>query len=70
MIATKSREENLAILHEVLNLLRRHNLPLKRSKCFFLQTKISFSGYEIDKHGIRPNNHKILAVICELTFLV
>lgn len=55
-------EEGFKRLEDVLKLLRENNLTLKLSKCRFFDNTITYLGYEISANGIRPNEHKILAV--------
>lgn len=49
-------------LQNVLCLLRKANLTLQLSKCYFFQTHVNYLGHEISKEGIRPGSAKILAV--------
>jgi len=52
-------------LHQVrllLERLRHHQVFVKRSKCLFLQTQISFLGYTLTAHGIAPESSKVAAI--------
>lgn len=62
LIPSKTFEEGLVRLKEVLDLLREAGLTLKMEKCNFFQERIDFLGFEIDKDGIRPGIQKIEAV--------
>lgn len=54
--------DTLQTLRETLDILQKHGLTLKLSKCFFLETTIEFLGYEISNSTIRPTDNKIEAV--------
>lgn len=62
LIPSKSFEEGLQRLVEVLGLLREAGLTLKMEKCHFFQEKIDFLGFEVDSKGIRPGLAKTEAV--------
>ncbi|XP_053994072.1 uncharacterized protein K02A2.6-like [Hylaeus volcanicus] len=62
LIAIKNIDENLEILKEVLELLSRHNLELKFSKCKFLKREIEYLGYNININGITPNGSNVKAI--------
>lgn len=62
LIATKTCEENLNILREVLIILRKYGLELNFAKCSFLETKIEFLGYMISADGVTPNQKHIQAI--------
>jgi len=46
----------------LLERLRHHQVFVKRSKCVFLQTQISFLGYTLNAHGIAPEASKVAAI--------
>lgn len=54
LIPAKTVQESLAMLTEVLDIFKTNSLSLKLSKCFFLQTRIEFLGYEISNSNIQP----------------
>ncbi|XP_063635172.1 uncharacterized protein LOC134805908 [Cydia splendana] len=62
LIPSKSFEEGLERLKEVLGLLKEAGFTLKMEKCHFFQEKIDFLGFEIDQDGIRPGLSKTEAV--------
>lgn len=62
LLPTTTELEGLDLLKVVLNIIRDAGLTLNLEKCFFLQTKIDYLGYEICKEGIRPGIQKINAV--------
>lgn len=62
LIPSRTFDEGLQRLDQVLSLLANAGLTLKMEKCNFFQDKIVFLGFEIDKHGIRPGEQKTQAV--------
>lgn len=62
LIPSKTFDEGLQRLEEVLRLLQEAGLTLKMEKCNFFQESIVFLGFEIDKFGIRPGVQKTQAV--------
>lgn len=62
LIATNTMDENLMILAKVLDLLSKHKLELKFSKCHFLKREIEYLGYIISSKGIRPNEANMEAI--------
>lgn len=62
LIPSKSFEEGLARLEEVLELLKKGGLTLKLSKCRFFFDKLDYLGFEISAEGIRPGSLKTDAV--------
>lgn len=62
IIPSTTREEGAEKLKEVLALCEEHELRIKWEKCIFLEKKIEYLGYEIEKNQIRPSENKTLAV--------
>ena len=62
LIYSKTREEHLKHLREVLALLEEHNYYCKRSKCHFLKTEVKFLGHVISKQGIKVDPDKTKVV--------
>lgn len=52
LIPSKSIEENLITLREVLLLLKHHDLQLNFKKCYFLRKSIEYLGYMLSPMGI------------------
>ncbi|KMQ85932.1 hypothetical protein RF55_15252 [Lasius niger] len=52
LIASETVEENIGILKEVLQILKKYNFELNYQKCKFLRKKIQFLGYVITAEGI------------------
>lgn len=63
LIPSKTYEEGLLKLENVLKALMKHGLTLQPTKCQFLLTKINYLGREISEDGVRPNKLKIQAII-------
>ncbi|XP_028173660.1 uncharacterized protein LOC114362443 [Ostrinia furnacalis] len=62
LIPSKSIDEGLDRLKDVLKALRDSGLTLKLEKCHFFKESIDFLGFEISKGEIRPGAQKTLAV--------
>ena len=55
-------EENMLAIRDVFAALKDGDIKLKREKCFFGMSSLSFLGYVIDAEGIRPDPVKVEAV--------
>lgn len=62
LIPSKSFDEGMHRLEEVLQLLQSSGLTLKMSKCSFFFDKIDYLGYEVSANGVRPGFLKTEAV--------
>lgn len=62
LIPSKTFEEGLDRLGEVLKLLKDAGFTLKMEKCHFFRERIDFLGFEIDSNGVRPGLSKTEAV--------
>ena len=62
IIFSKTLEEHIKHIEEVLEILEEHRLKLKLSKCFFAQLELEFLGFIINALGVRPDPKKIEAV--------
>jgi hypothetical protein len=62
LIPGKTPQDCLAVLQEVLQILRVNGLTLKLSKCHFLKTEIEYLGYIISESKVQPSNYKVAAV--------
>ncbi|MCW2743449.1 MAG: uncharacterized protein JWR45_3871 [Blastococcus sp.] len=63
LIYSKTEEEHKQHLRVVLDLLRKHKLYAKESKCEFFKTSISFLGYMISADGLGMEPYKVKAVV-------
>ena len=62
LIFSKTKEEHMAHLAEVLEILRRHNFYATLSKCHFLQGELEYLGHIVGRDGIRVDPRKVKAV--------
>ena len=58
LVCSRSFEEHIAHLREVLERLRRANLKLKLAKCSFLCKSVQYLGHVISREGISPDPAK------------
>ena len=56
-------KEHLANLKEVLIRLQANGLRANREKCEFFQTKITYCGHEVDRHGLHKTQEKVHTVV-------
>ena len=54
VIYSRTKNEHMSHLRQVLDLIRGHGLQLKKSKCEFGQPAVELLGYRIDARGITP----------------
>lgn len=59
IIYSKTSEEHNKTLGYVLETLKKHNLQMKISKCYFYAKKFDFLGFIISEAGISANPQKI-----------
>ena len=62
LFAGESLAENLHILEEVLQRLSKAGIRLKKSKCVFLSTQMTFCGHIVDKDGLHTCKNKVEAI--------
>ncbi len=62
LVASKSESEHLITLDKVLSRLKEAGLRLRKDKCQFLVSSVTYLGYKIDKEGIHPVPKKIEAI--------
>ena len=62
LIFSKTREEHLAHIREVLERLRKHKLYGKLSKCVFMSDEVGFLGHRLGANGLAVAPDKISAV--------
>ena len=63
IVTGKTPAEHLEHLEEVLKRLLQHGVHVKRQKCRFLQSSVSFLGHRIDAEGIHPLDDKLQAIV-------
>ena len=62
LIFSKTREEHLAHLREVLERLRKNKLYGKLSKCDFMKKEVAFLGHRLGANGLAVAPDKVSAV--------
>ena len=63
LIYSRSWEEHLQQLDEVLSILEEQQLYAKMSKCEFGMTKMLYLGHVIGEQGVQVHQEKIQAII-------
>lgn len=59
VLYTKTFEEHVEKLSDLLQYFREANMKLKVSKCYFAQSKLKFLGYIIDREGVKLDKSKV-----------
>lgn len=62
IIAGKTPQEHMTLLQEVFRRLKHMNIRIKKAKCRFMATEITYLGHKIDEHGIHPTEEHIEAI--------
>ncbi|KAK3559956.1 hypothetical protein QTP86_030321 [Hemibagrus guttatus] len=62
LVYSKSLEEHVLHVREVLSRLQRHHLYVKLEKCEFHRTMVTFLGYVISQRGVEMDMVKVWAV--------
>ncbi|CAF2107125.1 unnamed protein product, partial [Rotaria magnacalcarata] len=63
VVYSRSFEEHLEHIHQVLSILSQHNFQLNPSKCSIFRQQIDYLSHTISEQGVKPNNEKIQAII-------
>jgi hypothetical protein len=63
MIDSRTLAEHVVHVSQVLTLLTEHGLKAKHAKCAWDCQKVDFCGFNVDKDGIHPEEHKTRAVM-------
>uniref|UniRef100_A0A3B3DPC6 Gypsy retrotransposon integrase-like protein 1 n=1 Tax=Oryzias melastigma TaxID=30732 RepID=A0A3B3DPC6_ORYME len=63
LVYSKTLDEHVSHVRQVLQRLIKNNLYAKREKCVFHQTSISFLGYVIGAQGVAMDQSKVDAVL-------
>ena len=61
-ITGRTDAEHLQTLEHVLKICSEKGLSIRKEKCEFLQEKVTFLGYILDKNGLHPLPEKIRAI--------
>ncbi|GBG61686.1 hypothetical protein CBR_g23202 [Chara braunii] len=62
LVYSRTLEDHLRHLRDVLDLLRRHGFYAKLSKCRFAQHKVDFLGHYVSDQGLHMDDAKITAI--------
>lgn len=62
LVYSDTLEEHVRLLSQVFDLLDKHSLYLKRSKCKFTQKELTYLGHVISEQGVATDNKHIIAV--------
>ena len=62
LIFTETLEEHRQLVHQVLMVLRDHDLCLKLEKCFFEEPEVQYLGLIVGNGQVRTDPEKIAAV--------
>ena len=63
VIATPTLEDHIDRLDEVFGCMKRAGLKCKPSKCEILRDSIKYLGRMVDRHGVRPDQEAVEAVL-------
>ncbi|XP_048007003.1 uncharacterized protein K02A2.6-like isoform X1 [Leguminivora glycinivorella] len=63
LITGSNLKQHLITVNTVLDRLQAHGLKLKKEKCVFLQDKVRYLGYVIDKSGLSVDKSKIKPIL-------
>ncbi|GBG71681.1 hypothetical protein CBR_g9094 [Chara braunii] len=62
LVYSRTLEDHLRHLHDVLQRLHKHGFYAKLSKCRFAQRKVDFLGHHVSDQGLRMDDGKITAI--------
>lgn len=62
LVYSKTMEEHLIHLQQVLQILQDNHFVLKRSKCLFAQSSLEYLGHIVSENGVATEPSKITAV--------
>ena len=63
IVTGRNNIEHLNNLEKLFNRIREYGFHLNKQKCSFLQDKVEYLGFIVDKHGIHSSPSKISAII-------
>jgi hypothetical protein len=63
VVYSRSFEEHIKHIHQLLSILSQHNFQLNPSKCSIFRQQIDYLSHTISEQGVKPNNEKIQAII-------
>ena len=63
VILSKTFDDHIKHLNQVLSILAHHNFKLNPPKCFVLHRQIDYLSHTISQLGVKPNKKKISAIM-------
>ncbi|CAF2954170.1 unnamed protein product [Rotaria sp. Silwood2] len=63
MVYSRSFEEHLNHLTQVLSALSKHNFQINLTKCSIFHQQIDYLSHTITEHGVKQADEKIQAII-------
>ena len=62
LIYSKSIDEHIIHIRQVLEVFRQHKLKINIEKCAFMQTEVEVLGHKASVEGLSPQDSKIKAI--------
>ena len=62
ILIASDRASHVALVQKVLDRLRKFSIHVKRSKCAFMTTSVTYLGHQISAEGLRPTDDKVQAI--------
>lgn len=62
LVYSKTLEEHIVHLRKVFDLLRKHQLYAKLSKCEIVKSNVQFLGHVVGKTGFSMDEQKVLSI--------
>lgn len=63
LVYNKTWEDQLSHLHQTLELLQKHQLAVKKTKCSFGQSQVEYLGHIVSFDGVAMDPTKIQAIL-------
>ncbi|XP_069063748.1 retrotransposon-like protein 1 [Pleurodeles waltl] len=63
LVFTNTQEEHVKKLRSVLSLFKAKGITLKKEKCKFVQSQITYLGHVISGEGVKPKNDLVHTII-------
>jgi hypothetical protein len=62
LVHTKTHEDHVKVLEQVLQRLHSHYLKINLDKCFFGNQEVSYLDFTLTPEGIKPGKNKLKAI--------
>ena len=63
IVYSKTQEEHFELLNSIMDKLVRNNIKLKRKKCEFMRSEVTYLGYTVSHNRVRPAQQKVEAIL-------